>query len=166
MLIRHTRPEEIDLVMPLYDIARSFMRSTSNEVQWIDGYPDRTQIEEDIALGNHYLCEADGDIAAVFTLIFGNDPTYQYIEGAWLNDNPYGTLHRIASSGKHQGVLGEILQYCFGKTDNLRIDTHKDNAPMLHLMQKYGFTRCGVIYVSNGTPREAFQKTVATSSKQ
>ena len=29
---------------------------------------------------------------------------------------------------------------------------------MHHILGKYGFTRCGVIYLANGDPREAYQK--------
>ena len=45
------------------------------------------------------------------------------------------------------------------KCDNLRIDTHKDNKIMINLIEKAGFERCGTIYVDDGTPRIAYQKT-------
>lgn len=49
---------------------------------------------------------------------------------------------------------------------DIRIDTHKDNKPMLHLIRKNGFTRCGVIIVDDGTPREAFQKKAGSKRKK
>ncbi|MBR1526072.1 MAG: hypothetical protein IJ640_05360 [Prevotella sp.] len=50
------------------------------------------------------------------------------------------------------------MDYCFGITDNIRIDTHRDNRIMQHLMQKEGFTYCGIIYLDNGDERLAYQK--------
>jgi hypothetical protein len=41
---------------------------------------------------------------------------------------------------------------------NIRIDTHRDNVPMLSLLDKSGFERCGIIYLKNGDERIAFQK--------
>ena len=38
----------------------------------------------------------------------------------------------------------------------LRIDTHADNLPMQGASMKAGFERAGVVYVSDGTPRVAF----------
>ncbi len=40
-----------------------------------------------------------------FAFILGEDPTYQQIDGAWLNDQPYGTIHRIAGNGKIKGTF-------------------------------------------------------------
>ena len=35
----------------------------------------------------------------------GDDPTYQQIyEGTWLNNEPYGVIHRLATNGKQKGV--------------------------------------------------------------
>ena len=96
-------------------------------------------------------------IQAVFALIPGDDPTYGYIDGSWLNDAPYAAIHRVASSGKRKGVLQECLDYCIAKHQNLRIDTHFDNKIMQHLLEKYGFQRCGTIYLENGDPRIAYQ---------
>ena len=42
------------------------------------------------------------------------------------------------------------------RADHLRIDTHQDNLPMQGASIKAGFERAGVVYVSDGTPRVAF----------
>ena len=144
--------------MSLYDAARTFMRASGNATQWVDGYPQRTLIEQDIAQGVHHLCLVDGEPAACFTLIHGDDPTYRIIDGQWLNPLPYSTLHRIASSGRHHGLLHHILLFASAQSPNLRIDTHADNAPMRHLLAREGFTYCGIIHVANGTPRLAYQR--------
>ena len=43
---------------------------------------------------------------------------------------------------------------------DVRIDTHRDNETMLHLIEKNGFIRCGIIIVDDGTERIAFQKKI------
>ena len=37
-----------------------------------------------------------------------------------------------------------------------------DNQIMQHLLEKNGFTRCGIIHVADGTPRIAYQKLALT----
>ena len=157
MTIRKATPLDIDTIMPIYDQARQRMRSAGNMVQWIDGYPQRELILQAIAEGTHYVCEEASSLMAVFTLIFGDDPTYRVIEGAWPNDKPYATIHRIAATAPGHQVLHHVVQWALTQTDNLRIDTHADNALMLQLLEREGFRYCGIIHVANGTPRKAFQ---------
>ena len=106
----------------------------------------------------------NGQLLGVFAFILGVDPTYQVIEdGAWLNDTlPYGTIHRLASSGKSKGVASAVIEWCLEHCQSLRADTHADNQIMQHLLEKNGFTRCGIIHVADGTPRIAYQKLALT----
>ncbi|MDE5567429.1 MAG: GNAT family N-acetyltransferase [Muribaculaceae bacterium] len=158
--IRHASEADIEHIMPVYDSARAFMRRNGNITQWGNGYPSREQILTDIRAGVCYVgVDSDGRIAMVFAFIHGNDPTYTHIEdGSWLNDRPYATIHRIASSGLYGGMLRHCTDFCFSQIDNLRIDTHADNRPMQDALARLGFTRCGIIYIADGTPRTAYQK--------
>lgn len=155
--IRHTALSDLDRVMEIYDGARVRMRQAGNTTQWVNGYPSRRVISDDIASGSSYVVETQGEIVGVFTFFIGEEPNYAEIDGAWPNDNPYGTIHRIASSGDLKGIADHCLAYCKTKGVAIRIDTHRDNAPMLGWIAKHGFTRCGVIRVEDGTPRIAFQ---------
>lgn len=99
--IRHTKPEEIDLVLMLFDHARTIMRSDGNLHQWSGGEPRRELVENDIRRGNSYLMADDeGKVVGTFAFITGIDPTYIHIyEGQWLDaDAPYGVVHRLAST--------------------------------------------------------------------
>lgn len=159
MEIRNTRPEELDEVMEIYEKARQVMRSSGNMNQWINGYPSRELIREDIASGYSYVMTDQGGIHAVFTLIDGEDPTYKVIEnGQWLNDKLYVTIHRIASNGTYAHSSDICYDWALSVRDNLRIDTHQDNCIMRHVLDRNGFTECGTIYVSDGSPRIAYQK--------
>lgn len=159
MKIRSAEYSDIEQMMRVFARAREFMASYGNAGQWGSAYPSRSLIEGDIAAGHAFVVESDeGVVCAAFCHILGDDPTYDIIEGEWLNDRPYGTIHRIASDGSVRGIFRYVLCWALERCPNMRIDTHKDNLPMLHLLEKEGFTRCGVIYCHNGTPREAFQK--------
>ena len=157
--MRKTRPEDIDAVMALYDIGRQTMRNTGNTEQWTGGYPHRHMIEEDVRLGRSYVYEEDGVLQAVFALIWGEDPTYRSIDGAWLSDTvPYGTIHRIASRGEVPGLGSWCINWCLELCGSIRIDTHESNLPMRRTLEKLGFTYCGTILCDDGTPRRAYQK--------
>jgi maltose O-acetyltransferase len=144
--------------MSIYESARQFMRSRGNTSQWVNGYPSEELLREDIANGHLFVgCNSTGQILYVFAFIIGDDPTYQKIDGSWLNDRPYGTIHRLASAGLTNGVFQHCLDYCLTQIDEIRVDTHADNAPMRNAVERAGFKRCGIIYVADGTPRIAYQ---------
>lgn len=159
MNIRKATMMDLDAIMPIYERARVFMEENGNPNQWGDGYPQRDVIEADIQNENFYVCEKDDEICGGFALIYGNDPTYDVIEeGAWLNEEPYATIHRLVSARTVQGVAEQCFQWCWERHQNLRIDTHEDNAIMQYVIQKAGFWPCGIIYVRDKTQRLAFQK--------
>ena len=157
--IRRSTIADIDNIISIFDSAKKYMRANNNVSQWSDGYPDEETIRTDIENGNSYVGENyDGELVLTFAFIKGEDPTYRVIKGKWLNDNPYGTIHRIASNGKTRGVLRRSCEYCFKEVENIRIDTHQDNRPMLQALKNLGFQRCGEIICRDGTARIAFQK--------
>ena len=88
------------------------------------------------------------------------EPTYRDItDGAWLDDSPYGVIHRIAGDGSREG--DRLISACSGPgtVRHLRIDTHGDNVVMQNLAKKLGFTHCGTIYVEEDDyPRLAYEK--------
>ena len=151
--IRKASPADMEQILDIYALARKFMADNGNPTQWKDGYPQRQMLEEDIGLGRLYVVEEKA-ICGVFMFEVGDDPTYEYIEGSWTSTTPYGVIHRIAGVGG--GVFAAALEYCTGVIHHLRIDTHEDNKPMQHVVEKAGFSRRGIIYVADGTPRIAY----------
>lgn len=166
--IRKSIESDIDAIMSCYDKARQFMRENGNLNQWINGYPSRALIFEDIAKGISYVGVDDEDeIIMVFAFIIGEDPTYSIIEdGEWLNELPYGTIHRLGSIGKQHGVLKTCVDFCLNEIGNLRLDTHADNHIMQKTAEKLGFVRCGIIYCNDGTPRIAYQHKINMSKSE
>ena len=162
-MIRKAEYTDIKWALDIYDSARRFMRSRGNAVQWVNGYPSEALLRADVAAGQLYVMEDAGGVYAVFAFIIGDDPTYQAIDGAWLDDGtPYGTLHRLASAGTRKGVATDIIDWCLEHCQTLRADTHADNKIMQRILEQNGFTRCGIIHVANGTPRIAYQKLALT----
>ncbi len=159
MQIRLAKPDDLPVILNIYETARRFMRNTGNPEQWGTAYPPVEMLTEDISVGRLYvLADGDGLPHAVFMISTEADPTYLYIEnGAWLNDNPYAVIHRIATDGTVHGAVAAVLDHCRKLRDDVRIDTHADNSVMQHVLEKNGFVRCGTIYLENGDPRIAYQ---------
>lgn len=158
MQIRKTKPEEIEILLDIYAKAREFMTQTGNASQWQKGYPTREVLEHDIEEGHSYVCEEDGEILATFNFFVGIEPTYNKIyEGEWLNNAPYGVIHRIAVAVHKRGVASFCIQWCIRKMPNIKIDTHKNNIPMQKTILKNNFKYCGIIKKEDGTERLAYQ---------
>ena len=160
MTIRKTTMQDFDAVCGIYADARVFMREHGNPDQWMDDWPTPTITSRDIESGHSYVCVRDGEIAAVFYFSIETEPTYGEIDGQWLDDEPYGVVHRLARnrSAAGNGASGHCLQWCFEHCGNIRIDTHRDNAPMRELLDRNGYSYCGIIWVETGDERMAFQK--------
>ena len=158
-MIRKAEYTDIKRALDIYDSARRFMRSRGNAVQWVNGYPSEELLRADVAAGQLYVMEDAGGVYAVFAFIIGDDPTYQAIDGAWLDDEtPYGTLHRLGSDGTHTGVLAEAVAWAWTRCPHLRADTHEDNHPMRRCLERAGFAYTGTIHVADGTPRRAYER--------
>lgn len=166
-MIRPAQYEDIPRLMEVFSRARNIMRDSGNLHQWNNNYPSEEIVRQDIDAGNCYVLVLDesdgshtpGDIIATMAFIPGPDPTYAQIYGGqWKSDKPYYVIHRIAVSEPGHNAAKVLFDWAFKCTDSIRIDTHKDNVIMHHILAQYGFQHCGTIFLDNGDPREAFQK--------
>ena len=154
--IRKASREDLPRVEEIYAYARKFMEETGNPHQWGKTTPETTQLIDDIAKGDLYVLTDNGIIHGVFYFYIGIDPTYGVIEdGNWRSDTPYGTIHRIAGDGSG-GVLAAAVAFGKTKINHIRIDTHHDNKIMQRAIAKQGFSRSGIIYLEDGSPRIAY----------
>lgn len=159
MQLKKATTAELARVMEIYDGARAYMRAHGNFEQWGNGYPSEELIREDVAAGRLYLCVEGDELLGVLCYFEGEDPTYLTVyDGAWLNDRPYGVIHRIAVAAHRRGVASFCFDACLARCGNLKIDTHRDNYPMQRSLEKNGFVRCGVIHLADGAERIAYQK--------
>jgi len=159
-IIREAGPSDTTEIMQVVEAAKKIMRSSGNMHQWAEGYPSEAVIMADMERNGGFVIEEGGCIVAYFAFLSSPEPTYSKIyDGRWLDDEKsYHVIHRIASYPKVHGIFRDIIDFCFSRDANIRIDTHKDNSIMQHNIEKQGFTYCGIIYLANGDQRLAYQK--------
>ena len=158
MVIRPAVEADIPAVLPVFEAAKAIMRAHGNFEQWgAPGFPGDALLLHDIAREGGYVIEKDS-IVAYFALLPSPEPTYDYIDGAWLTDEPYGVIHRIASYPDVHGIFSAIIDFAAERYAHLRIDTHRDNRIMQHVIDAAGFTYCGIIWLADGTERLAYER--------
>jgi len=157
MHIRKTTMADLPRLEEIFAYAREQMKKNGNPNQWGDHKPERDILIDDIKKQiSHVLIDEDR-IYGTFVFFVGADPTYTVIDdGAWLNDEPYGVIHRVASDGTKKGMMRQVADYAKSQVANVRIDTHHDNHIMQRAVEKQGFKRCGIIYLEDGDPRIAY----------
>ena len=126
LTIRPAKGEDLKNIMAVLDAARGIMRASGNMDQWTGGYPSEEVVLNDIRLGNGYAVLQGQRIVAYFAFIASPEPTYAKIyQGQWLEDTlPYHVVHRIGSYPQVSGVFKTIMDWCFARENNIRIDTH------------------------------------------
>ncbi len=158
--------ENLEDVLEIYHDASQAM-AEAGIPQWQNNYPNEHTFLEDVRAEKSFVFLEEDELVATAMVDVDGDPAYQKIyDGKWLNDKPYGVIHRIAvkkSRGKSlqygQRTFTEIFKYLLSQgVYNVRIDTHEKNRPMRNLLEKFGFTLCGKVTVHDGTERMAFQK--------
>jgi len=178
MKLRKSTLNDLNKIMSIIDDAKSTLKTMGID-QWQDNNPDTDTIINDIKNGDSYVVLDDaangrsGEILAHGTLVFGIDSTYgKIVDGAWQNYASYAAIHRVATakalkkSGLASFVFSEFEKIAI---DNgvfwLRVDTHKDNIPMQNLILKSGYTKSGIIFVSSGARRTAYEKPLKPSTE-
>ena len=159
-IIREARPTDIAEIMQVMDAAKGIMRQSGNMHQWGDGYPSEAVITADMERNGGFVIEDGGKVVGYFAFLQSPEPTYDKIyEGEWIDDVlPYHVIHRIASYPDAHGIFSDMMDFCFDRDPNIRIDTHRDNSIMRHNIAKHGFIYCGIIYLESGDERLAYQK--------
>ncbi|WP_124058130.1 GNAT family N-acetyltransferase [Vaginisenegalia massiliensis] len=164
MYIRRTQPDDLPAVMTCFTHAKQIMRASGNLHQWSGDYPSQQDVLADMDCQQSYVCLSDQQehdlepdtILATFCLMQEPDPNYLKIDGQWLDQQAYVTIHRIASNGLIQGVGQACIRWAMDHYRNVRIDTHEDNQLMQHILTKLGFHFCGYIQLADGASRRAY----------
>lgn len=159
MKIRPATANDLPRILEIAEQARLKMRQSGNPTQWGDAYPKSEDIAKDMAMNASFVCLEAERVVAYFAFMPGPDPTYQVIEnGRWEHsETPYHVLHRVMSEMGIHGVFATIFHHCSTLATHLRVDTHADNSPMRHCLEKHGFAHRGTIYVHDHSPRMAYQ---------
>ena len=157
--------DDLPVMLKIYQHARELMAANGNPTQWGNTFPREEVILDDIRQQRTMLLvdEADGKerVLAQFALCTGEDPTYAHIDGAWLDDDSYVTIHRIAASGLVRPAARDCIRWALKHYGNVRADTHPNNKAMQHVLESSGFARCGLIQLLDrpvDTTRIAYQR--------
>lgn len=166
MALRKTTAQDVLRVLEIIGDAQAYLASQGID-QWQDGYPNKERILLDVQNDESYVWEDESLILGTTMFTLAGEPTYMSIDGAWMTDDSaeYGAIHRLAVSAnfRNKGLARQIILACEEKLndikfDSLRIDTHRQNKGMQHLLTKLGYRYCGVIQLASGDDRLAYEK--------
>jgi GNAT superfamily N-acetyltransferase len=124
--------------------------NAAGNFQWDNTYPNAKVFENDIAYGQLWVADADGDIAGIAAITTDQEPEYAEVD--WdLNEIAIVT-HRLAVSARHrgQGIAASLLQQAEKEAisrgiKTLRIDTNSNNKATRQLFPKLGYEFAGEI---------------------
>ena len=110
--------------------------------QWVEGFPpNEKSFKNDIENYDLIVALNNNEVIGVMTLILDGEEDYLEIDGSWLNDDKYLTIHRIAVSkecyglGVGRALLNHAIEYALNHSlNNIRIDTHKLNIDMKKML--------------------------------
>ncbi len=150
------KPEHLKDICRITDEAKAQLKRIGID-QWQRGYPNEDVWVEDIKKGAAWVAVDGGKVCGAFAFLTGDDASYAVIDGKWLTETPYVSIHRFCVSDhcKGKGVAGEMFKYGFAMAkelgiDSVRIDTHPGNLPMQKALGKSGFEKCGEIALVGG----------------
>lgn len=167
MKIRNAELCDLPYLLEMLENAKASLRVLGID-QWQNGYPNENTLREDI---QNKICRVviddENNILASAAVYVGDEPTYHEIyNGAWQTENKiYGIVHRImaANHAKKRGAASFLMTYCAklsleAGVTSMRCDTHPGNIIMRHTLEKNGYIRCGIIHLTDGADRFAYEK--------
>lgn len=137
--------------------------------QWANDYPSINDFNYDVTNRTVFVYEDDGEIIGSVTIMYDIDSNYNYINGKWLNEEKYASIHRIVVKRniQNKGIGTALLKECEKEIKNngifnVRVDTYQMNKKMTSLLVKNNYLECGKIYLQRSDvydrERIAFQK--------
>lgn len=155
MYLRKATPDELDLVLDIIEDGKQQLADAGID-QWQNDYPNKDVIKDDLAHGRAVIYNSDDhETLGVAAVLEAPDASYDTLRGNWILDtDQYVTVHRVAIFSHHQGkgYASQLFRDLFAyieknhpEAKSIRIDTHKDNAKMQHLIEKFGFEKVGDI---------------------
>jgi ribosomal protein S18 acetylase RimI-like enzyme len=147
MIIRLATLNDIEPIMQLIAEVVPVMNASGN-FQWDSTYPNAKVFENDIALNQLWVADADGQIAGIAAIT--TDQEVEYASVGWDIDEPAIVTHRLAVSIHHrrQGIAEALLKQSELEAIKrgisiLRIDTNSNNKATRQLFPKLGYEYAG-----------------------
>ena len=124
--------------------------------QWKGDYPNINNFYDDLKKEKVIVYEEDGKILGTATVVFSIDKNYNEINGKWINNEKYISIHRIATRKGYlkRGIASALFKEAEivaleNNIRNIKIDTHRNNNSMRSLLVKLNYLECGVIILLN-----------------
>ena len=172
MHVRKTTSIDVEAVDTIYKFAKARFKELGID-QWQHKYPDADTVREDVEAGIGYVLEHEGQIVGAVALTMEPEETYREIyDGSWLTEGErYVTVHRIAVAGatRGQGYSKPLMEEAEKLArqigfPSVKVDTHPDNKIMQALLERCGYTHCGMIKLTRsdeaGSLRMCYEKMV------
>ena len=162
MEIRLANRHEAEVCYQCIEDARAYHKSLGFE-QWHPDYPTLQTILDDVDQSIGYVFAERNEVIGYCRIVFGNEPSYDRIDGAWKTERSYAVVHRMAFRGKARGrglsreAFQLIRDLCLSyHTDAIRVDTQAENKVMQHILTREGFAYCGLVQFDGG-PKLAYE---------
>ena len=146
--LRGATMSDADTVFGLIEKAKAFFKERNIDM-WQRGYPQFSDIIEDIVSGNAYVC-TDGDRIVGYNFVtFGEEDFHSTLKGKWEDDNP-AVFHRLVVDAdyKKSGIGTMLISFVEDLArekgcKSMRTETDVTNVPMTSLMKKLGYIERG-----------------------
>lgn len=165
-VFRKATMDDLEAVLFIIDKAKERMKSHMSG-QWQDGSPSKETFIRDIKEEHLYVLTTFDKVIGVLALLDHEGAYDTLLSGEWLHNIPYKVIHRFAV---HEAYLGmgvasfmlksaELLAKSEG-VQQIRIDTHERNIPMVKLLIKNGYVQCGSTLIEGTKLRIVFEKVI------
>ena len=105
----------------IWDILQAAIAQQKEDgsTQWQDGYPNLETVTNDFVKGYAHVLVENEVVVAYAAIIFGEEPTYNDLQGEWLSHSDYVVVHRVATAPEYKGK--GIATLLFEKIEALSI---------------------------------------------
>ena len=136
MKIRNAELCDLPYLLEMLENAKASLRALGID-QWQNGYPNETTLREDI---QNKICRVVID-----------------------DENNILASAAVYVGDENRGAASFLMTYCAklsleAGVTSMRCDTHPGNIIMQHTLEKNGYIRCGIIHLTDGADRFAYEK--------
>ena len=149
MQIRRATDADLDRIAEIVRLVVPAMQASGNH-QWDEHYPNRAAFAADVANGELWVAEVDGQVAAMAAFCREQSPEYATV--GWDLNEPALALHRLAvdPAFRGRGVARALTLHAETVARELgiavlRVDTNTQNQATQKLLPSIGYIYAGEI---------------------
>lgn len=166
--------EDLDAIVSISKDARAVLKKRGVD-QWQGDYPTADDFISDINGGFGRIILHGDEPAAYYSIFPYEPPEYAEItDGKWTEGLAACTVHRVCAAAKYRGTgITSFLCRCIDEQCAeaglrcIRMDTHRKNKAMQHMLTEHGYRYRGNILVDSepghDPARQAFEKILKKS---